>query len=214
MTKNLIAIIVGLLIIGGALFYVSFEAPEEDDSKLEESLTAEITEVDFKREEIITGEKNMDYEITLKTNRGEITFKTFPDKAPKATENFVKLAKKDFYNGLIFHRVIGGFMIQGGCPEGTGRGGPGYTFEDEIDPELEIYQNGYDKGIVAMANSGPDTNGSQFFIMVEDYPLPPDYTIFGKVTEGQEVVDKIGKVDTDRMDKPVEEIVIEEVIIN
>jgi len=219
--KNITAVIVGVLIIGGALFYASLEPLEEDDPKpenllteKEDQLTEEVKGVDFEKQEIITGQKNMNYEITLKTNRGEIAFETFSEKAPKATENFVNLAEKGFYDGLIFHRVIDGFMIQGGCPEGTGRGGPGYTFEDEIDPDLEIYQGGYDKGIVAMANSGPDTNGSQFFIMVEDYPLPPQYTIFGKVISGQGVADEISGLATDSMDKPLQEVVIEEVVAN
>ncbi|MGM0439146.1 MAG: peptidylprolyl isomerase [Patescibacteria group bacterium] len=198
MKNNIIALIVAFLIISGSLFYTTNKQSQNNKEN---------------REEEITNENNMDYQITLKTNKGDITFETFADKAPNTVDNFVELAEDGFYNGLIFHRVIEGFMIQGGCPEGTGRGGPGYTFDDEIDSSLDIYQGGYDKGTVAMANSGPNTNGSQFFIMVEDYPLPPNYTIFGKVVEGQDVADEISKVDANRNDKPNEDIVMEKVIV-
>lgn len=120
----------------------------------------------------------------IETEKGKIEFEIYPD-AVKAASNFIFLAKDNFYNGLIFHRVEPDFVIQGGDPLGNGTGGPGYTFED--DPVTKPY----DKGIVAMANRGPDTNGSQFFIMLEDKPLPPSYSIFGKVISGQEVVDEI-----------------------
>jgi cyclophilin family peptidyl-prolyl cis-trans isomerase len=125
----------------------------------------------------------------------------------------VKLAEEGFYDGVIFHRVIDGFMIQGGDPTGTGTGGPGYSFADEIDPESEIYQEGYKKGVVAMANAGPNTQGSQFFIMVADYPLPPNYTIFGKVVSGQEVADAISVVEKDGRDKPLQDVIIQEVVL-
>ena len=157
--------------------------------------------------------KNMNYLINIKTNLGEIVFTTYDADAPKAVANFIKLAEKGFYDGVIFHRVINGFMIQGGDPTGTGRGGPGYTFEDELNPETESYRAGYQKGVVAMANSGPDTNGSQFFIMVADYSLPNNYTIFGKIVSGQEVADKIAKLPTDENDRPLEPPVIERVDI-
>ena len=199
MKENLIAIIIGITIVFAAIIYAG-------DFNLQ--LKAEIDQNNQKINENV-----MNYEITLKTNKGDIKFETFSDLAPNTVDNFVSLSKDGFYDGLTFHRVIDGFMIQGGCPEGTGRGGPGYTFDDEIDPGAEVYQGGYDKGIVAMANSGPNTNGSQFFIMVEDYPLPPQYTIFGQVVSGQDVTDEIAKVDTDRMDKPLEEVEIEEVKI-
>ncbi len=157
--------------------------------------------------------KNMNYEITLKTNKGDVKFETYADDAPRTVENFVKLAEKGFYDGVIFHRVIDGFMIQGGDPTGTGRGGPGYSFADEINPESELYQEGYKKGVVAMANAGPNTQGSQFFIMVSDYPLPSDYTIFGRVISGQEVADEIATVEKDRSDKPLEDVIIQEVVL-
>jgi cyclophilin family peptidyl-prolyl cis-trans isomerase len=155
----------------------------------------------------------MNYEITLKTNKGDIKFETYYDDAPRTVDNFVKLAEEGFYDGVIFHRVIDGFMIQGGDPTGTGTGGPGYSFADEIDPESEIYQEGYKKGVVAMANAGPNTQGSQFFIMVADYPLPPNYTIFGKVVSGQEVADAISVVEKDGRDKPLQDVIIQEVVL-
>lgn len=156
---------------------------------------------------------NMEYLITLKTTEGDIRFETYASDAPNTVNNFVKLAKEGFYDDVIFHRVIDGFMIQGGDPTGTGMGGPGYTFDDEINPQAEIYQTGYKKGVVAMANAGPNTQGSQFFVMVADYSLPPLYTIFGKVVEGQEIADKISKVETNENDKPLQEIKIKEVVI-
>ncbi len=164
-------------------------------------------------EEIINNNKYMNYLITIKTDMGEIQFETYADDAPNTVENFIALAEKGFYDGVIFHRVIDGFMIQGGDPTGTGRGGPGYSFNDEIDPSSKIYQDGYQKGVVAMANAGPNTQGSQFFIMVVDYPLPPAYTIFGKVTAGQEVADSISRVEKDSSDKPIKDVVIESISV-
>ncbi len=157
--------------------------------------------------------QHMDYLITIKTNKGDIQFKTYSEYAPNTVNNFVDLANKNFYDEVIFHRVIEGFMIQGGDPTGTGTGGPGYTFNDEIDPTLEIYKEGYRGGIVAMANAGPNTQGSQFFIMVEDYPLPPEYTIFGKVVSGQNTVKEISLVEKDVNDKPLEDVIIKEVSV-
>lgn len=155
----------------------------------------------------------MKHLITIETNYGEIQFSTYDADAPKTVENFVALAEKGFYNNLIFHRVIKGFMIQGGDPNGTGMGGPGYQFADELNPATESYKNGYKKGVVAMANAGPNTNGSQFFIMLADYPLPNNYTIFGKVIKGQEIVDMIGNVKTDANDKPLENVVMKSVSV-
>lgn len=130
-------------------------------------------------------DQNKEYSAVLHTSEGDITIAFTAKQTPVTVNNFVTLAKKDFYNGTIFHRVIKGFMIQGGDPTGTGSGGPGYQFDDEP------FQGEYTRGTVAMANAGPDTNGSQFFIMHADAPLPKDYVIFGKVTQGMEVVDKI-----------------------
>ena len=152
----------------------------------------------------------------LQTNKGTIRFELLEDVAPKTAENFRLLAERGYYNGVIFHRVIKGFMIQGGDPDGTGRGGAsawGGRFEDEIDPRSPVYQRGYKAGTVAMANAGPNTNGSQFFIMHADYPLPPSYTIFGRVTEGQDVVNAIATTQTDRNDRPASEVKMEQVPI-
>jgi len=152
----------------------------------------------------------------IQTNQGTIQIELLESDAPKTTENFITLAERGYYDGVIFHRVIKGFMIQGGDPTGTGRGGEsawGGRFNDEIESSSAIYQRGYKKGTVAMANAGPNTNGSQFFIMHADYPLPPSYTIFGRVTDGIEVVDKIATMETDRSDRPTSEVKIENVTI-
>jgi cyclophilin family peptidyl-prolyl cis-trans isomerase len=152
----------------------------------------------------------------IKTNMGTIRFELLEEDAPKTTENFRLLAEKGYYDGVIFHRVIKGFMIQGGDPTGTGRGGAsawGGRFNDEINSSSDVYRRGYKAGTVAMANAGPNTNGSQFFIMHADYPLPPSYTIFGRVTEGQDVVDKIASTDRDRNDKPLSDVTMEKVTI-
>ena len=142
---------------------------------------------------------------TLRTNHGAIELELFPDEAPKTVQNFEDLARKGFYDGVIFHRVIPDFMIQGGDPTGTGTGGPGYTFEDEInDHKVE-------RGALAMANAGPNMNGSQFFIVTADACpwLDGKHTVFGQVTDGMDVVDAIEGTETDRGDRPVDEVRIE-----
>ena len=152
----------------------------------------------------------------IETNVGTIRFELLEEDAPKTTENFRLLAEAGKYDGVIFHRVIKGFMIQGGDPTGTGRGGQsawGGRFDDEINSKSELYQGSYAKGTVAMANAGPNTNGSQFFIMHADYPLPPSYTKFGRVIEGQDVVDKIATTATDRGDRPQTDVVMNKVTI-
>ena len=153
--------------------------------------------------------ENKMHKVTLKTNFGDIVFETYDADAPKAVNNFVTLADKGFYDNVIFHRVIKGFMIQGGDPKGNGTGGPGYTFQDELNPDAESYKQGYKRGVVAMANAGPDTNGSQFFIMHQDYPLPHSYSIFGKVVLGQDVVDKIANTPVDQNDWPLQKVIIQ-----
>jgi len=146
--------------------------------------------------------------VVLETSMGNIEIALAEGDAPKTTANFLKLAGDGFYDGVIFHRVIAGFMIQSGDPTGIGTGGPGYQFEDELSPQTESYKLGYVEGTVAMANAGPDTNGSQFFIMHVDYPLPHNYSIFGHVVSGQDVVDKIAVVATDTNDKPLTPVTI------
>ena len=161
----------------------------------------------------------------IKTNKGTMKVTLFPKIAPNTVRNFVELAKgtrinpltgkkvsdKPFYDGVIFHRVIEGFMIQGGDPLGSGMGGPGYKFADE--PVTEEYS----RGTIAMANSGPNTNGSQFFIMHKDYPLPPSYTIFGRIdrsdTESLATVDAIATTPVNGSDKPLEDITIQSIVI-
>ncbi len=152
----------------------------------------------------------------IETNKGTIKFELLEEDAPKTTENFRLLAEKGYYDDVIFHRVIENFMVQGGDPLGEGYGGEsawGGKFDDEINKSSELYQGVYDKGIVAMANSGPNTNGSQFFIMHKDYGLPPSYTKFGRVIEGQDVVDEIAQVETNSRDKPLEPVMMEKVYI-
>ena len=144
------------------------------------------------------------------TNKGNFKIELFNDKAPVTTGNFMKLVDDGFYNGLIFHRVIPNFMIQSGCPDGTGRGGPGYTIKDEFHPDLKHDT----KGVLSMANAGSNTGGSQFFITVAPTPwLDGKHAIFGKVTEGYNVVEAISKVNKDGSDKPFEDIVINSVTI-
>ena len=153
----------------------------------------------------------------IETNKGTIKIELLETDAPKTTENFRILAGKNYYDDVIFHRVITNFMIQGGDPLGEGYGGEsawGGKFDDEIDKDSELYQGPYEKGTLAMANSGPNTNGSQFFIMHNDYPLPPSYTKFARVIEGQDIVDLIAVVETNGSDKPLEPIVMSSVRID
>ena len=156
--------------------------------------------------------ENGNYSAVIETSLGSIEIELFTDIAPITVNNFVNLSNDGYYDNVIFHRVIKGFMIQGGDPSGTGHGEmgkyPGYEFQDELNNPMQ-----YEKGIVAMANRGPNTNGSQFFIMHVDYPLPYDYTIFGKVSNGIDVVDAIANVQTGDMDKPVDDVVINSVDI-
>src|SRR5918993_6052029 len=152
----------------------------------------------------------------IKTSLGTIRFELLEEDAPKTTDNFIKLAERGYYDGVIFHRVISGFMIQGGDPTGTGRGGEaasGGRFPDEINRSSDLYKGAYTKGTVAMANAGPNTNGSQFFIMHADYPLPPSYSKFGRVIEGQDVVDKIATTPTQPGDRPVSDVVMKKVTV-
>ena len=199
MQKNIIIAVGAIIVIGCVLFFINNKNGEKNISPNENTMNA-----------------------TLNTSMGNITIEFFDKESPKTTTNFLKLAKDGFYNGIKFHRVIKGFMIQGGDPLTKddskialwGTGGPGYKFNDEIDPKSDLYAKaGYLKGVVAMANSGPNTNGSQFFIMTENYPIPPIYTIFGKVVSGQDVVDKIANVQTDANDRPMNPVVINNVSV-
>jgi cyclophilin family peptidyl-prolyl cis-trans isomerase len=149
-------------------------------------------------------------QATMHTNHGPIELELFEDDAPKTVENFVKLSRDGYYDGLIFHRVIKDFMIQGGCPQGTGTGGPGYEFEDEINDHKIV------RGALAMANRGPDTNGSQFFIVTTDAApwLDGKHTVFGEVRSGMEAVDSIEGTETGAQDRPKQDAVIERVEVH
>lgn len=145
----------------------------------------------------------------FETSKGNFRIELFEDKVPLTTKNFITLADKGFYNGLIFHRVIENFMIQGGDPKGNGTGGPGYTIPDEFHRDLK-----HNEGVISMANAGPNTGGSQFFITLKATPwLDNKHAVFGKVIEGMEVVHAIGKVKTGAQDKPVEDVVIKKITI-
>jgi len=156
----------------------------------------------------LTIDPSKKYTATIQTTAGTMTAELFAGDAPNTVNNFVFLATAHSYDGVIFHRVIEGFMIQGGDPTGTGRGGPGYKFNDEP------VKRKYLRGTLAMANAGPNTNGSQFFVMHKDYPLPPNYTIFGKLTSGEEVVDAIATAKTGAQDRPVSPVSITGVAIS
>ena len=148
-------------------------------------------------------------QAVMSTSEGDITFELYPEASPKTVENFTKLVSDGFYDGLSFHRIIKDFMIQGGCPEGTGRGGPGYTFEDEFNDHKVV------RGALAMANAGPNTNGSQFFIVTADAAawLDGKHTVFGNVVDGMDVVDKLEGLETDGMDRPIDGALIEQISI-
>ena len=218
--KKYLPLIIGLIIITGVFIWLFLRSRSHRDEGVgtlvqQEGTTPQAleepkTETSTKS---LSEIKNNMYLITLKTNLGEIQFETYDSDAPKAVANFITLAKRGFYDGVMFHRVIKDFMIQGGDPSGNGTGGPGYTFEDELDPNTASAKAGYQKGVVAMANAGPNTNGSQFFIMLKDTPLPHNYTIFGKVIKGQDVVDAIGQTKTDKNDKPLSPMAIKSVTV-
>ena len=150
------------------------------------------------------------YEATIETSKGTIEAELYPEHAPRTVNNFAFLAGEGFYDGTAFHRVIEGFMVQGGDPTGTGRGGPGYEFDDEFHDELT--HDG--PGVLSMANSGPDTNGSQFFVTLDAQPhLDDRHAVFGEVLDGMDVVREIGSLPTDQNDAPGEEVAIESVEI-
>lgn len=226
--KNLLwgFIVTGLVIVGGYYLFKEDKKvvdPALDGISLEYSTTTPVFEDGtLPPEGATTGNTNTNTTtntnkktnmVTIDTNYGKIVIETYNEDAPNTVKNFVTLADKGYYNGLTFHRVIKGFMIQGGDPNGNGTGGPGYKFDDELNPNTASYKAGYKKGVVAMANAGPNTNGSQFFIMHQDYPLPNAYTIFGKVVEGQDVVDKIANVQTGANDKPVSPVIMKTVSV-
>ena len=190
MSKYILAIIL-VLIIGGVAF-VFMESSKRMTQTAPQKNSAESMKKNTKTlpSPAMQLKENAEYTAVLHTTEGDITLSLNSVQTPVTVNNFVYLAKKGLYNNTVFHRVMKGFMIQGGDPEGNGTGGPGYRFADEP------FEGEYTRGTVAMANAGPDTNGSQFFIMHQNYDLPKDYTIFGKVTQGIEVVDKIAEAPT------------------
>ena len=212
--KNIIlsALVVGVIILGGYYLFSGSQNNTQNSGVSIQTISTTTTET----ADTITGTSTINTQlsnqkshmVTINTNYGKIVFETYNADAPNTVANFITLTDKGFYNNLTFHRVIKGFMIQGGDPKGDGTGGPGYQFADELNPTSVSYIAGYKKGVVAMANSGPNTNGSQFFIMTADYPLPNNYTIFGKVVSGQEVVDKIANMKTDSNDKPISPVIM------
>lgn len=215
-----IAGIIIVAIIGGIIWWASASSSSSATSstpatsnEASGTLSASIGTTTVASATSTTAVQNFMHKITIQTNMGTIVFETYDADASNTVKNFITLANKGFYNGLIFHRVIEGFMIQGGDPTGTGRGGPGYQFADELNPTTPSYQAGYVAGTVAMANSGPNTNGSQFFIMQANNPLPHLYTIFGKVLSGMDVVNSIAAVSVDSQDKPLTPVVMEKVTV-
>jgi cyclophilin family peptidyl-prolyl cis-trans isomerase len=190
-----------------------------DTDEIREEPIDEIPTEDFSFDELTSDETDVSEDVSpspdnpiviMETTKGIIEIEVFQDKAPITSENFISLIEKEYYNGIIFHRVIENFMIQGGCPDGTGRGGPGYTIEDEFHPDLKHDK----KGFLSMANAGPNTGGSQFFITLVPTPwLDGKHAIFGRVISGMDVVETIGKVETGDADRPVEPVVMEKVFV-
>jgi len=213
MNKKIIYSVIALLILGGfanmnkpqpirqAETLNQYSAATNSTNQKESNMTKPTMQIDQTKK----------YQAILKTDKGNIVIDLFADKTPITVNNFVYLARENFYTNTIFHRTIPGFMIQGGDPTGTGRGGPGYKFEDES------FSGEYSRGTIAMANAGPNTNGSQFFIMHQDTDLPLNYVIFGKVIEGLDVVDAIATAPTNpggEGSTPVNPVKIESVEIN
>lgn len=212
--KNVLFILIVILIVGGVLFTLvtSGKQPTKDSSPATQTKeTKPVSTKTYTQAPAVLPESDrIGKKAKFDTNQGSFTISLFGDKAPKTVSNFITLAKDGFYNGLIFHRVIDGFMIQGGDPEGTGRGGPGYQFADEFDPSLTFAK----PGMLAMANSGPNTNGSQFFITVAPYTAGNNhYSIFGEVVDGADTVVKISKAQRDSSDKPISQVVINKIDI-
>lgn len=206
--KNALIITAGFLLLLGAGCTTASQSGTTPASQESSSQTPVVETKTWTFPGALPAEQIHNKQIRITTSHGDIVFKLYDDTAPKTVSNFVYLASNGYYDGLIFHRVIEGFMIQGGDPTGTGSGGPGYKFEDELNDN-----HTYVRGTVAMANAGRNTNGSQFFIMHKDNPLPHNYSIFGEVTSGMDVVDAIAETDTDGRDRPLAEQVMTKVTV-
>lgn len=180
------ALCLGLLAMTGAGCTSAGASGTTSATNTDSSTSTDMAEWTFPG--VLPEDKIESKQVRIVTEKGDIVIKLFADTAPKTVSNFVYLIEGGYYDGLTFHRREEGFVLQGGDPNGNGTGGPGYSFEDELNDD-----HTYKRGIVAMANRGPDTNGSQFFIMLRDYPLPKSYSIFGEVTEGMEIVDELMK---------------------
>jgi len=222
--ETIIVLLIGIALFAGGLFIfnnkdqkkqnqaqITKNINNSDDSNQGKTESKKMNNKNLEKPKMQI-DQNKEYIATMKTSAGTIKIKLNAAETPITVNNFVYLAKNNFYDGVIFHRVIDGFMIQGGDPSGDGTGGPGYKFDDEK------FSGEYNRGTIAMANSGPNTNGSQFFIMHQDYPLTPNYVIFGQVIEGLDVVDKIATAEVSmsfsgEMSQPIDPIVIESVIV-
>ncbi|MDO8608992.1 MAG: peptidylprolyl isomerase [bacterium] len=212
MKKEIGIVVFFVVIILGVLFFVTIKRDEVIPVENSQGVIPSIqvtSEPDMKKisKPTMQIDKNKIYTVILNTSEGEIDIQLFAKSAPITVNNFVFLSKNNFYKNVIFHRVIKDFMIQGGDPTGTGSGGPGYKFDDEP------FTGEYTRGTVAMANAGPNTNGSQFFILHKDYALSKIYVIFGKVTKGIDVVDKIAEALTGSNDRPINPVKILDVKI-
>ena len=221
--KNIVFAVGALIVIIALIFIFASKENGQGDTIIPTPIPVESGQMNIQNSQstssaqqkpfpVLTKEQFAGKKAVISTNYGDITFEFFND-SPIAASNYIYLASKHFYDGVIFHRVIKGFMIQGGAPTGTGIGGPGYKFEDELDPSTVSFQKGYVRGTVVMANAGPNTNGSQFFIMHQDYNLPHNYTIFGRVLSGMDVVDMIANSEVDKNDKPIQQAVMNKVTI-
>lgn len=209
--EYIIAIALFLIVIGAFYYFISSRTSQS--TKNETSIEPTSKPMQTVSQPTMQIDATKTYTAVLQTTEGDITLTLNAKETPKTVNNFVYLAKKSFYDNTIFHRVIKGFMIQGGDPAGNGTGGPGYTFDDEK------FSGEYKRGTIAMANRGANTNGSQFFIMHADYPLQKNYVIFGSVTKGMDVVDKIAAAPvavsaTGEESKPVNPVMIKKVIIS
>jgi cyclophilin family peptidyl-prolyl cis-trans isomerase len=218
MNKNTYITIIVIAVVLAAIYFIFPSSRVSDSPSAKTTLTATTTTTNTATSTTLTTpSKNNMHTITIETNKGTIVFETYDSDAPNTVNNFISLANKGYYKDVIFHRVIKNFMIQGGDPTGTGRGGPGYTFADELNPSTDSYKTGYKRGVVAMANAGPNTNGSQFFIMHQDTPLPNAYTIFGHVVSGMDVVDAIANVPVSKAEetqnRPLNDVIMKSVTV-